>query len=163
MFRSLKVHARKTLAASVVVTAVLVISALAYAAWTSSGVGHGRAGAATPVVLTVNAATGTADLYPGTTSGKASFTITNTNPYPVTFTTMTLGSAITNTVPADATACPPTNVSAIGATGLSLSVTANATSPMLSIPNVISMASTAPDGCQGKTFEIPFTLTGASA
>jgi hypothetical protein len=136
---------------------------LAYAAWTSSGVGRGRAGAVTAVTLTVNAATGTADLYPGATSGAASFTITNTNPYPVTFTTMTLGSAITNTIPGDATACPPTNVSATGATGLSLSVAANATSPMLSIPNIVSMALAAPDGCQGKTFEIPLTLTGASA
>jgi hypothetical protein len=113
--------------------------------------------------LTVNAATGTADLFPGTTQGDVYFTVTNTNLYPVTFTTMTLGSAIVNTVPGDATACPPTNVTATGATGLTISVPASSTSALLSIPNVVSMALAAPDGCQGKTFDIPLTLTGASA
>ena len=153
----------KKFAALAVVVTVLAISGIAYAAWTSTAAGPGRSGATTAVQLTVNAASGTADLYPGTTQGDVYFTITNTNPYPVTFTTMAAGSAITNTVPADATACPPTNVTLAGATGLSLTVAANTTSPTVSIANVVSMASTAPDGCQGKTFEIPMTLTGASA
>jgi hypothetical protein len=153
----------KKMVVAAVVTAALIVGGVAYATWTSNGLGTGRAKAVTAVNLTVNASTGAADLYPGATQGKVYFTITNTNPYPVTFTTMTLGSAITNTVPGDATACPPTNVTATGATGLSLSVAANSTSAMLSISNVVSMALAAPDGCQGKTFEIPLTLTGASA
>ncbi|MEA2685901.1 MAG: hypothetical protein QOE93_1096 [Actinomycetota bacterium] len=154
---------RKALIASAVVTTFAIIGGIAFAAWTSTGAGSGRAASGTAVQLTVNASTGTADLFPGTTVGDVYFTITNTNPYPVTFTTMTLGSAITNTVAGDATACPPTNVTATGATGLSLVAPASSTSAMLSIPNVVSMASTAPDGCQTKTFEIPLTLSGASS
>lgn len=153
----------KKLIVSGVVAAILVVSGVAYAAWTSTGVGAGRASSGSAVALTVNASTGTADLYPGFTQGDVYFTITNPNAYPVTFTTMTLGSAITNTVPADATACPPTNVTATGATGLSLTVGANTTSGQLSIANVVSMSAAAPDGCQDKTFEIPLTLTGASS
>jgi hypothetical protein len=153
----------KKLIASAVVAAALIAGGVAYAAWTSSGVGAGRATSGSAVQLTVTAATGAADLFPGTTQGDVWFTITNTNPYPVTFTTMTLGSAIVNTIPGDATACPPTNVTATGATGLSLTVAASTTSGLLSIPNVVSMASTAPDGCQAKSFDIPLTLAGASA
>ncbi|MCU1450633.1 MAG: hypothetical protein JWP02_2803 [Acidimicrobiales bacterium] len=154
---------RKKLIGSAVLTGALVVSGVAFAAWTASGGGAGRAAAVTAVDLTVNATTGSADLYPGNTQGDVYFTITNTNPYQVTFTSMALGSAITNTVGADATACPPTNVTATGATGLSLTVAGNTTSGTLSIANVISMASAAPTGCQGKTFEVPLTLSGASS
>jgi hypothetical protein len=156
-------RARTALIVTAGLTGFAIVGGIAFAAWTSSGVGSGRAASGTAVQLTVNAATGTADLFPGTTQGDVYFTITNTNPYPVTFTSMTLGSAITNTVPGDATACPPTNVTATGATGLSLVAPASSTSAMLSIPNVVSMSSAAPDGCQTKTFEIPLTLSGASS
>lgn len=165
MFRSIKSASftRKGLVVSGIVATGLVASGIAYAAWSSTPTGSGRAGAVTAVVLTVDAASGTADLFPGTTQGDVYFTITNTNPYPVTFTSMTTAGAITNTVAGDSTACPATNVTLAGATGLSLTVAANSTSPMLSIANVVSMNIAAPDGCQGKTFEIPMTLTGASA
>ncbi|MEA2974353.1 MAG: hypothetical protein QOG82_2811 [Actinomycetota bacterium] len=156
-------RARTALIVTAGLTGFAIVGGIAFAAWTSSGVGSGRAASGTAVQLTVNAATGTADLFPGTTQGDVYFTITNTNPYPVTFTSMTLGSAITNTVPGDATACPPTNVTATGATGLSLVAPASSTSAMLSIPNVVSMSSAAPDGCQTKTVEIPLTLSGASS
>jgi hypothetical protein len=150
---------KKFLALAVAAT-VLAVSGIAYAAWTSSAVGPGRAASGTAVELTVTAATGAADLFTGTTQGEVFFTVTNTNPYSVTFTSMTPGpAAITSS---DATACPPTNVTLVGKTGLSLTVAANTTSPTLSIADVVSMALAAPDGCQAKTFEIPMTLTGAS-
>jgi hypothetical protein len=153
----------KAIIATAGLTAAAVVGGVAFAAWTSSGVGAGRAASGTAVQLTVNAATGTADLFPGTTEGDVYFTITNPNPYEVTFTSMTLGSAITNTTPGDSTACPPSNVTATGATGLSLVAPAGTTSAMLSIEDVVSMSGAAPDGCQTKTFEIPLTLTGASS
>ena len=165
MFRSIKSarFTRKSLVVSGIVATGLVASGIAFAAWSSTATGAGRAGATSAIVLTVNAASGTADLFPGTTQGDVYFTITNTNPYPVTFTSMTAAGAITNTVPTDSTACSATNVTRAGATGLSLTVAANSTSPTLSIANVVSMSQAAPDGCQGKTFEIPMTLTGASS
>ena len=47
-------------------------------------------------------------------------------------------------------------------TGVNPSV-ANATSGAQSIANVVSMGSTAPDGCQGVTFTIALTLTGSQS
>jgi len=48
----------------------------------------------------VNAATGAADLYPGFTGGDVHFTLSNPNPYPVTFTTMTAGTVVAQSVDA---------------------------------------------------------------
>lgn len=146
-----------------VVVVGLVAGGVAFAAWSSSPTGSGRAQARTAVELTVTAVTGAADLFPGTTGGDVHFTLTNPNPYPVVFTSMAPAGPITNSVAGDATACPPTHVTLAGATGLSLTVAADSTSPTLTIPDVVSMALAAPDGCQGKSFEIPMTLTGASA
>ena len=84
------------------------------------------------------AATGAVDLYPGFTGGNVYFTMNNTNPYPVTFTSMTPG-IITSS---DQTNCPATNVSVISATGLNLTFPANTTSPTSSVNGVVSMAST---------------------
>ena len=151
----------KKLAVTAAISTAILVSGVALAAWTSTGVGPGQAASGAPVQLTVNAASGTADLFPGTTQGDVYFTITNTNPYAVTFTSMTAGpGAITSS---DATACSATNVTLTGATGLSLTVAANTTSGTLSIANVVSMSLAAPDGCQNKTFQLPLTLTGASA
>ena len=154
---------RKSLIVGGVVVAGLVAGGVALAAWSASPTGGGRSGAVTAVELTVTAASGAADLFPGTTQGDVHFTITNPNPYPVVFTSMAPAGPITNTVAGDAAACPPTHVTLASATGLSLTVAANSTSPTLTIADVVSMASAAPDGCQGKSFEIPLTLTGASA
>jgi hypothetical protein len=60
----------------------------------------------------------------------------------------------------DPTNCPASNVTAANATGLSLLVPAGATTQAGSIANVITMLSTAPDGCQGVVFTIPLTFTG---
>ena len=141
----------------------LVAGGVALAAWSSSPTGTGRSGARTAIELTVTAVNGTADLYPGTTQGEVFFTLTNPNPYPVVFTSMAPAGAVTNTNASDATACPASHVTVSSATGLSLTVAANSTSGTLSIPDVVSMALAAPDGCQGKSFEIPMTLTGVSA
>ena len=154
---------RKSLILVGLVIVGLAAGGVAVAAWSSSPTGAGRSGARTAIELTVTAVSGEADLYPGTTQGDVHFTLTNPNPYPVVFTSMAPAGPITNTVAGDATACPATHITLASATGLSLTVAANSTSPTLTIPNVVSMALAAPDGCQGKSFEIPMTLTGYSA
>jgi hypothetical protein len=148
---------KKKVAAALAVVGVTVGGGLAWAAWTANGSGSGTARATTAQNITVNAATGAADLYPGFTGGDVFFTLTNPNPYDVTFTSMTAG-AITSSAPA---ACPATNVTVAGATGLSLNVAANSTSGPLSIANVVTMALAAPNGCQGVSFTIALTLTGS--
>ena len=149
---------KKKLAISLVSLGVAGAGSLAWAMWTANGSGTGRAQSRTAITVTVTAVTGAADLYPGFTDGDAYFTLTNTNPYPVTFTAMSSG-AVTSS---NTGACPSSNVTVdASASGLSLTVAANATSATLSIPDVVNMLAAAPDGCQGKTFDIVLTLTGS--
>ena len=155
----MRVRTRNKMAAAVIALTVLLTAGLAVALWSANGTGSGNARALTAQTVTVNATTGTADLYPGFTGGDVHFTLTNTNPYPVTFDAMTPG-AITSSAPG---ACPASNVTAASATGLSLPVGANATSGAQSISNVVTMAAAAPDGCQGVTFTIALTLTGSQS
>jgi hypothetical protein len=138
-----------------------IIGGVAYAVFSATGTGAGGAKAVDSVVVTVTASTGTADLFPSNPGGAMYFTLTNTNPYPVTFTAMSVGPG--PIVSSDDAACAAANVSADSATGLNLPVAANTTSPVLSIANVVHMAAGATDGCQGKTFTIPLTLTGSQS
>lgn len=142
------------------ITAVGLAAGFAPAAWSGSGSGSGRATARTAQTATVNATTGAADLYPGFTDGDVHFTLTNTNPYPITFTSMSSGTVTS----LDAGNCPAANVTVdASASGLSLTVAANSTSGPLSIADVVNMAAAAPDGCQGVGFNIALTLTGSQS
>ena len=138
------------------VLAAVSIGGVAVALWSASGSGSGRARARTAVTLTVAAADGPQDLYPGFTLGDVFFTVTNPNPYPVTLTSMTPGTVTSS----DPTNCPASNVTVAAASGLSIVVPAGGTSGTLSIPDVVSMAAAAPDGCQGVSFTIALTLNG---
>src|SRR4051812_42567495 len=60
---------------------------IAFAAWTANGSGDGGASAATAQTITLTAATGAGDLFPGG-YGQVNFTESNTNPYAVTFDTV---------------------------------------------------------------------------
>ena len=150
---------RLTKLATVSVAAGAVsVGGLALASWGATGTGSGRASSLSAQSLTVSAATGAADLYPGFNDGDLYFTINNTNPYPVRFTSMSAGSVTSN----DTSACPSSNVTIDPtATGFTLDVAANSTSGTLTIPNVVNMSAAAPDGCQGKFFTIVVTLSGA--
>lgn len=145
--------------AAVATTTVVAVSSVGvgYALWLSNGTGGARAEALEAVNITVDAATGAADLYPGFTGGDVYFTLTNTNPYPVTFTSMTTG-AVTS---GDPTNCPSSNVTVAAKSGLSLTVAANSTSPTMSVTNVATMVSGAPDGCQGVAFTVAVTMVGS--
>jgi hypothetical protein len=154
------VRKRNIFVVTSVAAAAALVGSLAIALWASTGAGSGRAASTTAVSITVNASTGSADLYPGFTLGDATFTLTNTNPYAITFTDMTTPGTAISSNPA---ACPNLNVTAVGKTGLSLVVAGNSTSAPLTISDVVTMISAAPDGCQGKTFDIALTLTGSQS
>lgn len=149
---------RKVGAVSIIML-MLTGGGIAAALWSANGSGSGQAKALTAQSLTVTAATGAADLYPGFTGGDVFFTVTNPNPYPVTFTSMTPG-AVTSSNP---TGCPTTNLSVLSAGSLNIPVGANTTSATQSIPNVVTLAAGAPDACQGVTFTIALTLSGSQA
>ena len=145
------------LAAGLIATLCVVMAGVAFATWTANGTGSANARARSAQTITVNATTGTADLYPGFTQGDLHFTLTNTNPYPVQFTSMTPG-AITSSAPV---ACPASNLTVGSASSLALDVAAGATSAPLSVADVVTLASAAPDGCQGVTFTVAVTVTGS--
>lgn len=136
----------------------VLVAAVSWAAWSGTGTGSGRARATTAVAVTVNPVDGTADLYPGFTGGDVFFTLNNTNPYSITFTDMTAGAVTVD--PAHSAGCAASNVTVAPATGLSL-VSPPGASGTLTIPNVVSMALAAPDACQGASFDVVLTLTGA--
>lgn len=150
----MKIFSRRTGVTTALVLGALIVS-VAFAAWTSTGSGSGRAKSLTAQNLTVTARTGAADLYPGFNDGDLYFTVANPNPYDVTFTSATFG-AVTSS---DTTACPSTNVTVDGsATGLNVTIPGNSAGTDLKIDNVVNMVSGAPDGCQDKTFDIVVTL-----
>lgn len=136
------------------VSAVGLAAGVDFAAWAS-----GPAEAGTAQDVSVTAATGEADLYPGFAAGDVHFTATNPNPYDVVFDVMTAGTVSSS----DPTNCPSTNVSVADATGLTLSVGGAATSGTLSIADVVSMDAAAPDACQGVSFSVALTLRGRAA
>lgn len=149
---------KKTIGAALL-AGLVVVAATAFALWSSSGSGSGTSKALSAATVTVTGAAGAADLYPGFTAGNVSFTLNNPNPYAITFTSMTPGT-VTSSNPAG---CPATNVTVAGASGLSLVVAGGATSLTQSVNGVVSMLAAAPDGCQGVTFTVALTLTGAES
>ncbi|GAC1326846.1 MAG: hypothetical protein NVSMB13_12590 [Mycobacteriales bacterium] len=143
-------------------TALLLVGALsggvAIASWTQNGSGSGAALAKTAVASVVSAGTTTADLYPGQTTGTLSMSITNPNPYPVTFTNATMGSVTVDST--HSAGCTTTGLSFSTPT-VSLLVPANSVGTALSAP-IVAMSNASSNGCQGATFTIAVTLTGSS-
>lgn len=150
-------NARRKAALIGVVLGSLLVGRAVSALWSTNGTGGGQARALAAQGVTVNGATATADLYPGFSLGDVFFTLTNPNPYPVVFTAMTPGTIVSS----NPAGCPASNVTVVGASGLSLAAAAGATSTVRTIADVVSMASTAPDGCQGVSFTITLDLTGS--
>lgn len=150
---------KKLIAGGVAVVTLVGAAIVAFAVWSATGTGSGRATATEAVAAIINPADGTPDLYPGFTEGDVYFTVENDNPYPIEFDSMTAG-AITSS---DEVACPASNVTVEGvASGLALTAPPG-TSGELSIVDVVSMDLAAPDGCQGQSFDVELVLTGVQA
>jgi hypothetical protein len=157
---------KRTIVFGGVALAMLVSAGAVFALWSATGTGPGRARATTAVTATVTPVNcaGTpacVDLYPGYTGGDVYFTITNANPYSITFTGMTAGAVTVDAL--HAAACPASSITVSPASGLSLLAPASSTTAELSISNVVTMISAAPDGCQGASFDISLILTGSQS
>jgi hypothetical protein len=146
---------RKLVIGGCIAVAAIGGGAVAYAEWSNTASGTGRARATTTVQASVDPVDGTPDLYPGFTQGDVFFRIQNPNGFPITYTDMTPGT-ITSSDPA---ACPASNITVAPKAGLSLA-SPTGTSGTLSITDVVAMAQTAPNGCQGVSFGIALTLSG---
>ena len=159
-----KLLGKRRLIFAAVTVMVLAIASLGYAAWTSAGNGSGVAKASTAQALTTVTATASAGLYPGANAALA-LQVSNPNPYPVTVTDVTGNGTITadashSTCGQDAT--HPTGVTYTDQHNLSISVPANGTTSV-SVSNSVHMSNASDNSCQGATFTIPVSLTGASA
>ncbi len=144
-----------------ILAAIAIPAGLGIALWSSDGSGSASAKALTAEDLTVTAAPSpTAALYPGA-SAALQFSVTNPNPYAVTFTSVAYGTVTSS----DDSNCPASNLTpaADGALGTPISVAASGSSGAVSIPSAVTLASGAPNGCQGVTFTVAVTLSGSQS
>jgi hypothetical protein len=131
------------------------VSTVVLAEWLASGSGEGyaRAGVAQP--LTTVSATPAASLYPGQT-GDLLLRVHNPNPFVVTLTSVTPNGAITSDIPAcDAAGHGVSFAGHVGSHPLAASGITE-----LVLTDVVTMAATSANECQGATFTIPVALNG---
>jgi len=160
--REMKKFAGKRAAVLAAGLSVMLVAGVAFAAWTANGSGSGNAKALTASTVIVNASTGTADLYPGST-GAVYFTLTNNNPYAITFNKLTAASVTAvNGGPTSGT-CNATDLTVTATLPLtvSLPVAASTTSAQESIGSLVTLNHAATDDCQGAVWTVSLTLTGS--
>ena len=153
----------------IAVTALLVAGSaigVAIAAWTTGGSGSGQAQAGSAASMTISAGTPSSSLYP-TASADVAATISNPNPYKVHVGSVTLGAisvdaghSSCNTASVSVTS--PQDNSGAGWDVLEKSVAVNG-SLNVDQADAIAMSNAATDACQGASFTVALTATGASA
>lgn len=153
-------HRKRWIAGSGAVV-VAASAGVAWAVWSATGTGSGAASTVSANAVTVSATTGGADMWPGGPGGSLNFTVTNTNPYSVTFTQVSYGT-VTSSKPLD---CPvsgnlivPTGQQALL---VPLAVAAHASATAASIPAAVTLSHGAGDGCQNTTFTVALILSGS--
>jgi len=141
---------------------VLVMAAvgLVYAAWTTNGSGSGYAKAGSSQALTTVdvSATTAASLYPGTT-GDVKLSISNPNPFAVRVTAVSGNGTIT--ADGSHSGCTTTGVTFTNQSSLTIDIAANS-STTSTLTGAAAMSNASLNACQGATFTIPVSLTGAS-
>ena len=163
-----------------VVAGVFVLlfgGSVAVASWTATGTGQGSARAASVSGLVVTAGSPLGALYPlpadttpatgygSGTVGSVSTTVANPNPFPVTITSAAVGSVTSS--PLGGRTCAAGSVLPTSSAPIALSppvtLAAGSAPTAVTVPGALYMVSTAEDGCQGASFSVPVTVTGASA
>ena len=155
-----KIATKHRVVSGAVTLLVLGVVGFVYAAWTTNGSGSGYAKAGTSQALTtvdVSAST-TASLYPGQ-NGDVKLQISNPNPYNVRVTAVAGNGTITPD--AGHSGCTTTGVTYTDQTGLTIDVPAGS-STTSTLTGAASMSNASLNACQGATFTIPVSLTGAS-
>jgi hypothetical protein len=143
--------------------AIAAATGVAAAVWTVNGSGSGGATASIANNLQVQAvtpSTSNSTLYPGGPAGPVQLTIANPNPFAVTIVALNWGTPLSNAP----TLCPSAQISLDpnAPTTVSQSVAtlpANAPATSFTVPGVVDLAHTAPNGCQGLSFSVPVTVT----
>ncbi len=151
------------LVAALAAFALLLVAqgGVAYAYFSTTATASGAGAVAAPVGLSVQAATSTGTLYPGTT-GTVAFTVTNPNPFAVEVTAVTAASVSSSST----ATCPATDVTVAEATPLTFppfTIPARTTSGTESLGDLVRLAADAPSACQGAMFTIHIELSAVAA
>ena len=146
--------------------ALLVVGSLAYAAWTVNGTGTGAASATSAVNLSLTPGSPADALFPGASADVAT-TITNSNPFPVHVTAISLDSGQGSAgfaVDGGHSGCNINTLSFSAQTngGSGWDIPAN-DSIDVDASDAIAMGSGANDSCQGAAFTVYLTATAVSA
>lgn len=159
---------RRALLALGATSSVLIVSAFVFAAWLAPGSGSGYAKAGSSQALsTLDASASTsATLYPGA-DGDVTVKISNPNAFPVRITSVSLDGDDSDIEPDGSHAsCSPTGVSFTDQTGLTIDVPAKSGGTNGSATGTLTgaahMSNASANGCQGATFTIPVSMSGAS-
>jgi hypothetical protein len=160
----LKNNRKRVVAASALVLGVSIIG-VAIAAWTTGGSGSGQASAGSASSMTISAGTPSTSLYP-TASADVAATVSNPNPYKVHVSSVSLGAI---SVDGGHSGCNTASLSVTspqnnGGSGWDVPAKSGGVDGSLGIDlaNAISMSNAANDSCQGATFTVALTATGAS-
>jgi hypothetical protein len=160
----LKNNRKRVVAASALVLGVSIIG-VAIAAWTTGGSGSGQASAGSASSMTISAGTPSTSLYP-TASADVAATVSNPNPYKVHVSSVSLGAI---SVDGGHSGCNTASLSVTspqnnGGSGWDVPAKSGGIDGSLGIDlaNAISMSNAANDSCQGATFTVALTATGAS-
>jgi hypothetical protein len=136
---------------AVIILALVIagsVIGVAIAAWTTGGSGSGQASAGTAASMTISAGTPSTNLYP-TASADVAAAVTVDGGHSACNT----GASVSVTSPQDNSGAGWDVPAKSGAVNGSLN---------LDLANAISMSNAANDSCQGATFTVALTATGAS-
>jgi len=156
---------KKRRAALVALAIAGSVVGVAIAAWTTGGSGSGQASAGSAGSMTISAGTPSSSLYP-TASADVAATISNPNPYKVHVGSIALGAV---TVDGGHSGCNTGSLSVTSpqdnsGSGWDVPAKSGAVNGSLNVDltSAISMSNAANDSCQGATFTVALTATGAS-
>jgi hypothetical protein len=152
---------KKRVVLVVALTVAATAIGVAIAAWTTGGSGSGQAQAGTAASLTISAGTPGSSLYPSGSADVAA-TIHNPNSYNVQVSSIALGAV---SVDAGHSGCNTASVTVTspqtnGGAGWAVAAGGNTN---VDLTGAISMSNAANDSCQGATFTVALTATGASS
>jgi hypothetical protein len=163
--RTIKWTTKNRLIAGATLVVAASVIGVAIAAWTSGGSGSGQAAAGSAASISISAGTPSALLYPNGSADVAA-TIGNPNAYKVHVSSISLGAV---SVDAGHSGCSTGSVSVTSPqdnSGAGWDVPAKSGgvngSLNVDLANAISMSNAANDACQGATFTVALTATGAS-
>lgn len=153
----MKNRKRLVLPVAVALVAVIAVSGVAYAWWSSSGSGNGSAQAGTPATVAVNQTNTITGLYPGGTAQALVGNFDNPNAYSVHITSVT---AVVASVTVISGTCATTNFVVGGTSNTPITIPAG---PALGVGSwsglTIQLADTGinQDGCKGATVNLTYT------